>query len=60
MIAPVDAKSVRPARSVGIHQGELDEARMVEWVRQSAAIPGWPGIWRPSVRRALSSRRFRR
>ncbi|MCY3919606.1 MAG: hypothetical protein OXG38_07365 [Chloroflexi bacterium] len=44
MIGPADAKSVRPARGVGIHEGELDEARMAEWVRQAAAIPGGPGF----------------
>ena len=32
------------ARWVDIHEGELDEAQMAEWVRQAAAIPGWPGF----------------
>ena len=44
MIAPADAESVRPARGVGVHEGELDEARMAEWVRRPAAIPGWRGL----------------
>ena len=32
------------ARWVDIYEGELDEERMAEWVRQSAAIPGWKGF----------------
>jgi hypothetical protein len=32
------------ARWVDIHEGELNETQMVEWVRQAAAIPGWPGF----------------
>ena len=32
------------ARWVDIHESELDEAQMVEWVRQAAAIPGWQGF----------------
>ncbi len=29
---------------VDIYEGELDEAQMTEWVRQSAALPGWDGF----------------
>ncbi len=29
------------SRHVDVHEGELDEAQMVAWVRQAAAIPGW-------------------
>ncbi len=32
------------SRWVDIHEGELDEAQMTEWVRQAAAIPGWKGF----------------
>lgn len=32
------------ARWVDIHEHELDEEQMSEWVRQSAAIPGWHGF----------------
>ena len=32
------------ARWVDIHEGELDEAQLVEWVRQAASIPGWRGF----------------
>ena len=32
------------ARWVDIYEDELDEAQMEEWVRQSAAIPGWDGF----------------
>ena len=29
------------ARWIDLHEGELDEARMAEWVSQAAALPGW-------------------
>ena len=32
------------ARWVDIYEGELDEAQMEAWMRQSAALPGWPGF----------------
>ena len=32
------------ARWVNIHEAELDEEQIAEWVRQSAAIPGWDGF----------------
>ncbi len=32
------------ARWVDIYEGELDDAQMTEWVRQSAALPGWDGF----------------
>ena len=32
------------SRWVDVHEGELDEEQMVEWVRQAAALPGWPGF----------------
>lgn len=35
----------KDARWIDIHEGDdLDEARMVKWIKQSAALPGWdPG-----------------
>ncbi len=32
------------ARWVDIHEGELDEVQMTEWIGQSAALPGWRGF----------------
>ena len=32
------------ARWVDIYEGGLDEEQMAAWVRQSAALPGWPGF----------------
>jgi hypothetical protein len=29
------------ARWIDIHEGDLDEALVAEWVEQAAAIPGW-------------------
>ena len=31
-------------RWVDLHEGELDEERMTEWIRQAAARPGWKGF----------------
>ena len=32
------------SRWVDIYEGELDEEQMADWVRQSAAVPGWDGF----------------
>ena len=32
------------SRWVDIHEGELDEVQMTEWIGQSAALPGWRGF----------------
>ena len=32
------------SRWIDIYEGELDEAQMETWVRQSAALPGWQGF----------------
>ncbi len=32
------------ARWIDIHEGQLDEAQLESWVRQSAALPGWQGF----------------
>jgi hypothetical protein len=31
----------REARWIDIHEDDLDEIQLAEWVRQAAAIPGW-------------------
>lgn len=33
--------TAKEARWVDIHQDGFDEAQLVKWVRQAAAIPGW-------------------
>ena len=34
----------KDARWCDIYEGELDEEMMTDWVRQSAALPGWDGF----------------
>lgn len=31
----------KEARWIDVREGALDEARLIEWVKQAAAIPGW-------------------
>lgn len=31
----------KDARWIDIHEDDFDEARMVAWIRQAAALPGW-------------------
>lgn len=31
------------ARWIDLHEGEFDEARLADWIRQAAALPGWMG-----------------
>jgi hypothetical protein len=33
--------TTKEARWIDIHEEDLNETQMVEWVRQAAAIPGW-------------------
>jgi hypothetical protein len=34
----------KEARWIDVHENDLDEAQMEEWVKQAAALPGWvPG-----------------
>ena len=33
----------KDARWIDIHEANLDEAQMVTWVKQAAALPGWTG-----------------
>jgi hypothetical protein len=41
-LPPGGTEKSKQARWIDIHEGEaLDEARMAEWVRQAAALPGW-------------------
>ncbi len=39
---PPGGKS-QEARWIDVHEDDLDEAQMVKWIRQAAAIPGWGG-----------------
>ena len=32
------------ARWTDVYEGRLDEAQMADWIRQAAALPGWPGF----------------
>ena len=41
---PPGAGKDQDARWVDIYEGDLDEAQMEEWMRQAAALPGWPGF----------------
>jgi hypothetical protein len=31
----------KEARWIDIHEDDLDEAQLAEWIRQAAAVPGW-------------------
>ncbi len=42
--SPPGSGKDKESRWVDIHEGELDEAQMTEWVRQSAILPGWRGF----------------
>ena len=42
--APPGSGKDPDARWVDIHEDELDEEQMAEWVRQAAALPGWDGF----------------
>ena len=41
---PPSAGKDEDSRWVDIHEGELDEVRMVAWVREAAALLGWDGF----------------
>jgi len=38
--APAGGSS-KEARWIDVHEDDLDEAQMVKWVKQAAALPGW-------------------
>jgi hypothetical protein len=38
---PPAGGSAKEARWIDIHEGEDVEARLTDWIRQAAAIPGW-------------------
>lgn len=38
--APPGGKG-RQARWIDIHEDDFDEARLVDWIRQAAILPGW-------------------
>ena len=33
--------NAKEARWIDIHEDDLDEAQLTEWIRQAAALPGW-------------------
>jgi hypothetical protein len=35
--------TAKDARWLNVHEGDLDEAQIAEWVKQAAALPGWGG-----------------
>ena len=39
-VPPGESKH-KDVRYVDIHEDDLDEAQMVRWIRQAAALPGW-------------------
>ena len=41
---PAGSGKDKDARWHNIHEGELDDDQMADWVRQSAALPGWDGF----------------
>ncbi len=38
---PTGVGKDQDARWVDVHEGQLDEVQMANWVRQAAALPGW-------------------
>lgn len=40
---PPDPSKHKDVRYVNVREGELDEKRMADWVRQAASLPGWLG-----------------
>ncbi len=41
---PPGAGKDKDARWIDIYEGALDEEQLTLWIRQAAAIPGWPGF----------------
>ena len=42
--APHGSGKDKDSRWIDIYEGELNEMQMETWVRQAAALPGWPGF----------------
>ena len=42
--APPGSGKDPDARWIDIYEGQLDEAQITDWIRQSAAIPAWKGF----------------
>ena len=42
-VPPASGKD-KDSRWIDIYEGEFDEAQMVTWIGQSAALPGWRGF----------------
>jgi hypothetical protein len=38
---PPSGGKARDARWIDIHTDDFDEAKLTEWIRQAAALPGW-------------------
>jgi hypothetical protein len=38
---PPPGGAAREARWIDIHEDDLDDAQLADWIRQAAAIPGW-------------------
>jgi hypothetical protein len=38
---PPPGGKAREARWIDVHEDDLDEAQMTDWVKQAAALPGW-------------------
>ena len=41
---PPDSGKDKDSRWIDIYEGQFDEAQLENWVRQSAALPGWRGF----------------
>lgn len=41
LVPAPEGGSGEDARWINIHEGGLDEAQMVQWIQQAAALPGW-------------------
>lgn len=40
-VPPGGTPKSKDARWIDIHEGELDEAQIADWIKQAAALPGW-------------------
>jgi hypothetical protein len=38
---PPSGGKARDARWIDVHEDDLDEAKLAEWIRQAASLPGW-------------------
>jgi hypothetical protein len=40
-LKPIPPGGTAEARWINIHEDDLDEKQMVDWIKQAAALPGW-------------------